>query len=294
MIQDYLFDPSDYKQFEKLYNNISIKGTNHIKYSQGVQELILNNIFSVIGTQNNPPLCVEFGHNNNNYYGTNTGYLIENKKWKGIFFDGNNSNKDINLNKEFLTSQNIVSIFKKYNISKTCDLISIDLDSIDIWILFELLKNNYRPSVYQVEFNIIYTYYNTYLTHPNIINENDSKILCWDKSRIFGSSLQAFNLLANMYGYKLVGVDNHNTNDAFFIRNDLCPKNILSFDNIYNKYIKNIKKDYFKQFHKKDKKRKYRFLLDFETYLKTKNISSSLKRGQQIINHKNLDEIFMI
>ena len=90
-----MFDVSDYKKWGKSYNHTWVGGDKNIKYSQGTQEGILKYIFDNIGTYNNPPLCVEFGHNRNDFYGTNTGYLCENLKWNGILFDAEKSNNNI-------------------------------------------------------------------------------------------------------------------------------------------------------------------------------------------------------
>ena len=111
-----MFDPSDLNTWCKYYDHKWIGGKNNIKYSQGVQEGILKCIFSIIGNNNNPH-SVEFGHNRNDLYGTNTGYFKEIENWNCIYFDGKHKNEKLNLYKELLTPQNIVSIYDKYNIN---------------------------------------------------------------------------------------------------------------------------------------------------------------------------------
>lgn len=315
-----IFDPSNYKKWGDVYGHKWVGGNNNIKYSQGTQEGILKYIFNKIGTYNNPPQCVEFGHNRDDFYGTNTGYLCEVEGWKGILFDSNNSNNKINLKKELITYENIIEIFEKYNISKTCDLICIDVDSIEIWLWEKLLKNNYRASVFLIEFNSIYTYYKTYLTHPHANTKEELSNILWDGSRIQGSSLQALNMLADKYNYVLVGLETYKSSDCFFIRKDLCPNNILSFEEIYNQYfLKGSSKNnfykifdkkpepiprenrhhkllnnpiWYEPYHKKDNNNRYKILWDYRKYIETNNPEEANKEAQTVINNLNLVNVF--
>ena len=68
--------------------------------------------------------------------------------------DGGFSNKEINLNKEFITEENILNLFAKYNVSKSFDVLSIDVDLFDWWILAKIFRDsNYRPKIIIVETN---------------------------------------------------------------------------------------------------------------------------------------------
>ena len=57
---------------------------------------------------------VEFGVENGNE--CNTKILRENYNWIGLQMDGNNENISINLRKEFITKENIIDLFSKYNL----------------------------------------------------------------------------------------------------------------------------------------------------------------------------------
>ena len=58
--------------------------------------------------------------------------------------DGNNENISINLRKEFITKENIIDLFSKYNLpSETnfnINLLSVDIDFNDYYCLQEILK----------------------------------------------------------------------------------------------------------------------------------------------------------
>ena len=80
----------------------------------------------------------------------------EQKGWntkESLLMDGGNENAEINLRKEIFWPDNIISLFKKYKVKKTFDLLSVDTDSYDFFMLEEILVNKYRPRVIIVEYN---------------------------------------------------------------------------------------------------------------------------------------------
>jgi hypothetical protein len=73
------------------------------------------------------------GDNSNKYYvefGTesgvecNTRILRERYNWKGLQMDGGNENYSINLRKEFIMKENIVELFRKYNVPQNINVLS--------------------------------------------------------------------------------------------------------------------------------------------------------------------------
>ena len=61
--------------------------------------------------------------------------------------DGNNENPDINLKKVMFWPNNILELFTKYQVRREFDLLSVDMDSYDWWILEKILEGGYRPRV---------------------------------------------------------------------------------------------------------------------------------------------------
>jgi len=183
-------------------------------YSQSWQDLVLEDIFSVIGTRNNPPFCVEFGFNAEAITegtGSNTAHFLLNKGWKGLLLDGGFSNPAINLHAEFLTSANICDVFAKYQVPDEPEYISIDVDSTDLW-LFDALASRYRAMVFSVEYNSHFPLKRaiTFPNDPDIKGHDD---------RAYGASLKSLSMVAEKHGYSLVTVVPKL--DAIFVRNDL-------------------------------------------------------------------------
>ena len=184
------------------------------KYSQSYQDVLLERIFEHLGTHNAVPFCVEFGFNTPDLVGgsgANVARLIRDKGWNALLLDGSNENAEINLHKHFLTPSNICDLFRKYNVPKEPEYISIDVDSTDLW-LFEAVVKQYRAMVFSVEYNPHYPLHSA-ITFPNDPNEH------WQEDRGYGASLKALTLVAQAHGYSLVWVVP--CLDAIFIRNDL-------------------------------------------------------------------------
>ena len=70
-----------------------------------------------------------------------------------MFFDAEISNQNINLIKRVLTAENIGSALKDAGIPLDVDYVSIDVDSIDVWLFHGMLSSGYRPRVVSVEYN---------------------------------------------------------------------------------------------------------------------------------------------
>ncbi len=177
------------------------------KYSQINEETIISGVFDLIGATN--AFCVEFGAGNG-YQHSNTRFLLD-YGWKYLMMDADNhGNEDIK--KEFITVENINSLLSKYKVPKDMDLLSIDMDGNDVWVLDEILKF-YKPRIIVAEFNPAI---------PVGINKAikynpDHK---WDNDEYYGASMEAFKVLAAKFGY---GIVDHNGLNLFMIRSDINP-----------------------------------------------------------------------
>ena len=80
---------------------------------------------------------VEFGVEDG--FECNTRILREKYKWDGLQMDGSHFNDSINLRKEWITKENIIDLFKKYNVPKNINLLSVDIDYNDFYCLKEIL-----------------------------------------------------------------------------------------------------------------------------------------------------------
>lgn len=241
------------------------------KYSQKYQDALIDFIFKNIKTSEKP-FCVEFGYNHDRIFKSNNGNctkLILDHNWDYVLFDCHNENESIKLYKHFLTSNNICEIFQKYNVPKEVDYISIDVDSIDLW-LFKALLKEYKAKLFSVEHNANYP-----IDRAITKLENSNS---FEGDRLYGASLKALNLVAKKYGYTLIWVVEEL--DAFFIRNDLI-KNELDF---FNSSLKKWKSVSNKICHKPvDRKEKLKECLDYEVFLESNgNIEKSIESAQDI------------
>lgn len=172
---------------------------------------------------NNNKFYVEFGVENGNE--CNTRILREKYNWIGLQMDGNNENATINLKREFITKENIVELFKKYNVPQHINLLSVDIDFNDFYCLKEILKG-YTCDIIICEYNA------THLPHEDkiIIYDRNGR---WDCTNYFGASLLSFVKLGEKYNYSLVYCNKNGVN-CFFIHNDIIRSKNLQFENIGN------------------------------------------------------------
>lgn len=82
---------------------------------------------------NNDKFYVEFGVENGSE--CNTRILREKYNWNGLQMDGGNENSSINLRREFIMKENVVELFRKYNVPNRINLLSVDIDFNDFYCL---------------------------------------------------------------------------------------------------------------------------------------------------------------
>lgn len=181
-------------------------------YSQAQQDGIIESVFAEIGTTNK--VCVEFGFNSltlEGGTGANSARLVLEDGWTGVYFDGSYENPKINLHQVVLTPENLCEVFAAHDVPKEPDYISIDVDSIDLWLFKAMLAGGYRPRLVSVEYN------------SNIPLDQSLTVRIgtrWENiDTVYGASLCALNLVAKEFGYNLVAVEP--TMDAFFVRGDI-------------------------------------------------------------------------
>jgi len=200
--------------------------------SQSYQELVLKDIFDAIGTTNKQAVEFGFGYKKTASLtmddlkasrriasGLNIHRLVQ-QGWKPFLFDALVENPAINLHKAVLTQENIVDEFSKAGILQDADFISIDVDSVDLWLLLGMLEGGYHPRVFSIEYN------------PNFAV--DQAISCdpvwqpWkDKGTIFGASAAAANYVAKKFGY--VPVTFVTELDIFFVHGDILHNTCSNF-----------------------------------------------------------------
>lgn len=98
----------------------------------------------------------------------------------------------------------------KYFKIKSLDLISLDLDGNDYYLIKKLLEEKIFPKIFILEYNAKFP--------PPIkfkikYNSNHQ----WEQDDYFGSSIETLNELLSSYGYKLICCNSHTGANCFFI-----------------------------------------------------------------------------
>lgn len=180
-------------------------------FSESGEDGICELIFNHIGERSK--FYVEFGAWDGLHL-SNTAYFRTKKNWSGLLLDGGFEDEKINLRKHFLTADNINNIFAQYNTPEVFDLLSVDIDGNDYWLLSEILLK-YSPRVMVLETN--------QLISPKIaasVEYNPS--IYWDvNDRYFGASAKAWDDLGKKHGYTMVGMHDQN---VFLVRSDEASK----------------------------------------------------------------------
>ena len=170
---------------------------------------------------NLPQIFLEIG--TQDYLESNTRYLLQNKNWDGYLIEA--STKDVKKIKKqrffwkhnlkvsntFINSENINETIKKMKIPKKIGLLSIDVDSIDYWILRKMSET--LPGIIVCEFNPLFGTKKA-ITVPNKKNFVRNKEHF--SNLYFGASIKAFCKLLSKKNYMFLGT-NTAGNNAFFV-----------------------------------------------------------------------------
>ena len=118
--------------------------------------------------------------------------------------------------KSWITKENVLKFYndsiKNLNEKKT-DVLSLDLDGNDIYVLEELLKQIHHPSLIIAE-------YNAKFPPPIRFKIKYDAQFVWRADDYFGASLSEFVHVLKKYSYKLVCCNSHTGSNAFFIKSD--------------------------------------------------------------------------
>jgi len=187
-------------------------------FSQNGEDGILQEIFKRIGNDNK--FSIEFGIGDGSECCTRN--LLGNQNWRGLLIEGSQTSADnakslfkenagVSVKQSFITVDNILGIFKEYDVPTSPDLLVVDIDGNDYWVLERILAA-YRPRVIVCEYNSHWT------KGTDWVMPYDPKHQ-WDGSAYFGASLRALSRLAHKHDYTLVCCESRGVN-AFFVRDD--------------------------------------------------------------------------
>lgn len=192
----------------------------HKVFSQNGEDGVIENIFSNIGTTNK--YFVEFGIEDGSE--CNTRLLLEQHKWTGLRMDGSNESAERLIRKEFITPDNVVSLFAKYSVPLAPDFLTVDTDFFDYWLLDKILSEGYKPRLIAMEINSKLGAGQS-KTVPFPHPEKQTK---WEGlNDYFGASVGAFHHLLQKFNYSMVYCEQLGVN-CFAVRDDILGGSLSS------------------------------------------------------------------
>lgn len=176
-----------------------------IKYSQNGEEYWLKYIFDNIGTTNK--YFVDIGAWDGAHL-SNT-KLFREMGWLGLLVDGKIFP---GVHTSFVTKENVLDTLAILNTPNEFDLLAIDIDGNDYWVLSEILSKH-KPRVIISEFNSEHDWLEskTIKYKPDFAMDNITDY--------YGYTFAAGQKLAAQFGYTIIF---HNSNmNLYYLRNDL-------------------------------------------------------------------------
>lgn len=175
--------------------------------SQGGEDGLLAALFELLGTTNRH--YVEFGCGDG--VQCNTAQLRR-SGWRGLLMDGEVAPgaDDVVIERAWITAENIEALLDAHGVPAEPDLMSIDVDGNDYWVLRAIRR---RPRVLIAE-------YNANLGADDAVTIPYDPQHRWDGSDYYGASLPALVQAAAEKGYTLVYCTQAGVN-AVFVRDDL-------------------------------------------------------------------------
>jgi hypothetical protein len=180
-------------------------------YSQGGEDGVLRRIFECIGASNR--YFVEFGAWDGRHL-SNTAHLRLDHGWSGLLMEGAPERRSEQVQREFVTVENLQALFTRYQVPQSFDLLSIDIDGNEYWVWKAL--RDFRPRVVVIEYNV---FFGTAVSKTMPYDPAHT----WDKTLFHGASLAALLKLGREKGYSLVHTDSYAPN-AFFVSNSELPE----------------------------------------------------------------------
>lgn len=202
-------------------------------YSQSGEDGILMYVFALIGTTNRQALEICAGNGKE----CNSANLILNHGWTGLLFDGDANN--IAIAREFfsthpntwlgpqpvvchawITAENINTLVTDHGMSGEIDLLSLDLDGIDLWVWQALTAVSPRVVILEIQAAWLAELSVSSPYSPHFIGRWTPIDDCGGVIQYGGASLQAFVKIAKQKGYRLIGGNRLNHN-VVFMREDV-------------------------------------------------------------------------
>lgn len=234
------------------------------KHSQFYQDSVLDTLFIQLGKSKRGTF-VEFGspqelvrdRSGTDCTGMNTDpmsntIMLQQRGWTGLVMDGGARDwgdgsfeagappGTVQMRRAFITAASIVPLFAAHRVPTDLDLLSIDVDSCDMWIFLNLTASGYRPKVVLIEANPFFSAKEAVSLACGKVGGDGSppepdpvfktagvkmpsswSSFVWSHLGLYSASHKAMRLAARARGYTPVMLDSVACEDIFFVRDDL-------------------------------------------------------------------------
>ena len=192
-------------------------------YSEYGDDGVLEYLFKYISETNK--FAVDIGASSG-YGGSNVRFLVDKYDWGSVEFDSDRKWGRMHSRvkrRKTITQDNVCGELKEHETPKEFDLLSLDIDSMDWYVLKSLLEGGFNPSVAIIEYNPIFNHDESYV---RCYSEKFSK----NNTSAYGASLRAYEKLFNKHNHTLVGnvADIENeiySNNAIFLNDKFIRDN---------------------------------------------------------------------
>lgn len=160
------------------------------------------------------------------FFESNSHFLLVNNNWRGFVMDGSEQNMeslrkspiywrhDITAKTAFINRDNINALLTESGFEKV-QLLHIDLDGNDYWILEALDLSRFNPDILILEYNSHFGI-DRAITVP--YDQEFDRCIAHHSGQYYGASLAALEILAQDKGYYFIGC-NSSGNNAYFLAN---------------------------------------------------------------------------
>jgi hypothetical protein len=174
---------------------------------------------------------------------------LDDKKFKKMQFIYSKF-ENTHTSKSKVTPENVVEILNKFDVPQNFDILNLDIDSYDLFVIKKLLES-YRPKIISMEIN-------EKIPPPVYFTVTYDENHFWKEDHFFGCSLQAAYEEVSKFDYKLYTLI---YNNAIFIPKEMN----LEFQNLT---VEKFYKDGY--VNKSDRKEKFSYNADIDVLLDMK------------------------
>jgi hypothetical protein len=193
-------------------------------FSQYGEDGILQYLVRETGIEREEQIFVEFGVQD--YLESNTRFLLQGDHWRGLIIDGSNQymesvrrsdlywRHDLTAVDAWIDRDNINDLIGGAGFKGDIGILSVDIDGNDYWIWEKIDVVN--PVIVVAEWNSVFgSKHAVSIPYDRAFDRATAHYSCL----YWGASMRAFEYLAEMKGYALVG-SNKVGNNIFFVRRD--------------------------------------------------------------------------